>query len=228
MRNPILNIHGYIYITTNHINNRQYIGQHTYSKPELDETYFGSGKALLKAIEKYGKENFSVEILDWAQNKTELDELEKYYIALFNAVENDMFYNILHGGEGLGAGEHHPSYGKPHNGDLHGKNNPMYGRHHTEETKELIRKNRTNVKLSPKHKQKLIQSNIGNKKKAKKVYQYTLEGKYVRSYLSTAETVKYGFNDVCICYCCLGKQKQHKGFLWSRKPPNEFALPDTP
>jgi len=43
-----------VYITTNKINNRFYIGTHVSENP-LD-AYLGSGKLLIKAIKKYGKE----------------------------------------------------------------------------------------------------------------------------------------------------------------------------
>ena len=45
-------MYGYIYVTTNLINGRKYIGQH--AKPEFDESYYGSGTALKPAIKKYG------------------------------------------------------------------------------------------------------------------------------------------------------------------------------
>jgi len=50
----------YIYLTTNLINNKKYIGKHF---GELEDGYLGSGLLLQRAIEKYGKENFSKQIL---------------------------------------------------------------------------------------------------------------------------------------------------------------------
>ena len=41
----------YIYLITNKINGKQYIGQHY---GELEDSYFGSGVLITKAIEKYG------------------------------------------------------------------------------------------------------------------------------------------------------------------------------
>ena len=42
---------GYIYLTTNLINNKRYIGMTT----KNDSNYFGSGKLIKWAIKKYGK-----------------------------------------------------------------------------------------------------------------------------------------------------------------------------
>lgn len=89
----------YIYMTTNNINGKQYIGQH---KGKPNDTYLGSGIALTKAIQKYGKENFSKEILCYCQTREEANEKEKLYISLFNAVDDDHFYNIAEGGQGDG------------------------------------------------------------------------------------------------------------------------------
>lgn len=42
----------YIYLTTNLVNGKQYIGQH---KGELNDSYFGSGTNITKALIKYGR-----------------------------------------------------------------------------------------------------------------------------------------------------------------------------
>ena len=87
-------MYGYVYITTNLVNNKKYIGQHKYSKSGIDKNYFGSGKYIQRAIQKYGINNFSCEILEYCSTKEELVLKEKYYIAKFNAVQSEDFYNI--------------------------------------------------------------------------------------------------------------------------------------
>ena len=54
----------YIYKTTNRVNNKVYIGK---SMKTFNENYLGSGILLQKAIKKYGKESFSVEVIDTAK-----------------------------------------------------------------------------------------------------------------------------------------------------------------
>ena len=65
-------MYGYIYKTTNNINGKIYIGQH--KSNIFDSNYKGSGVRLADAIKKYGKDNFSVELLVECQSKQEMDE----------------------------------------------------------------------------------------------------------------------------------------------------------
>lgn len=121
----------YIYKITNLINGKFYIGQRsTNILPEKDK-YFGSGTMLKLAIKKYGKENFSKEIIELCCNVLELNKREKFYIKEFSALDRSIAYNIAPGGEGGVSmfGKDNPMYGKI------GELNPFYGKHHP---KELI------------------------------------------------------------------------------------------
>lgn len=90
----------YIYMTTNLLNNKKYIGKRKcHCEINLD-TYLGSGKILKDAIKKYGRENFIKEILEICDNEEICNEREKYWITLYDAAHNDEFYNIASGGEG--------------------------------------------------------------------------------------------------------------------------------
>jgi len=89
---------GFVYITTNNINGKQYIGKKYYfyknDKQSNWKTYLGSSKLLLADIAKYGIENFSRTILEEAETEEELAVLEKTYIDSYDAVNNKMFYNL--------------------------------------------------------------------------------------------------------------------------------------
>lgn len=89
---------GYIYKTTNKINQKIYIGKHQSS--EYDDKYFGSGKILRRAIEKYGLDNFANEIIDTADTDDELNEKEKYYIEHYKSIYGKDCYNLAKGGDG--------------------------------------------------------------------------------------------------------------------------------
>lgn len=102
---------GYIYLVTNNIDNKKYIGKRESS--EFDKYYWGSGKYLQNAIHKYGKENFSREILAWAETKEELCRLEEEYILKYDAIDSPEYYNLTKGGIGGGSiGEDNGAYGK--------------------------------------------------------------------------------------------------------------------
>ena len=90
-------MYGYIYLTTNLINNKKYIGKH---KGYYDKNYFGSGLLITKALNKYGTKNFKVDILKYCYTLKELNYMEKYYIDLYNACESNKYYNIASGGDG--------------------------------------------------------------------------------------------------------------------------------
>lgn len=101
-----------VYLTTNTINNKKYIGVDSKNDPK----YLGSGKQLKQAINKYGVESFTKEILKEFKTKKEAYLYEIEMIIKFNAVESNEYYNIQEGGNG----------GWSHIGN-DGKNNPMYG-----------------------------------------------------------------------------------------------------
>lgn len=86
---------GYIYKTTNKLNNWIYIGQHRSSK--FSKSYKGSGKVLIEAFELYGKENFHTEVICWAETMQQLNDLENLWISAYR-IEN--CYNISGGGNG--------------------------------------------------------------------------------------------------------------------------------
>jgi hypothetical protein len=85
-----------IYKTTNLVNGKIYIGKHSKS----DDIYLGSGKLLIMAIEKYGRENFIREIIDQSEDINELNEKEIYWIDKYNSRDRSIGYNIANGGQG--------------------------------------------------------------------------------------------------------------------------------
>ena len=136
---------GFIYLTTNNINNKKYIGQKHYDKNS--DSYLGSGKILKLAIDKYGKNNFSRITLCDCYSDKELNEKEKYYIDLYNACENDEFYNISDGGTGgniwkYKTKEEMKEFQAKMSKLTLGNNNGMYGKHHSKETIVKIVSNR--------------------------------------------------------------------------------------
>lgn len=112
-------MYGIVYMTTNVINGKKYIGQHQ-CKTEKD-SYLGSGTALVRDIKEYGRKCFVRETLYVAESQDELNEKEIEFIAKYNAVESSEFYNFARGGL-----------------CVEGCMNPMYGHVYTEEERKKI------------------------------------------------------------------------------------------
>lgn len=87
-----------VYRTTNLVNNKFYVGIHKQKNIEFDG-YYGSGLLLIRAIEKYGIENFKRETLYECKSWQECRMIEKEIVNkdLCNDV---MCYNISIGGTG--------------------------------------------------------------------------------------------------------------------------------
>lgn len=116
-------MYGFLYITTNSINGKQYLGMCKFSKNN-HESYLGSGKHLKKAIKKYGIQNFTRETIYIAETKDDLSQKEIEYIKKFNCVNDRNWYNIAPGGYSTRG---------------------FSGRKHTDSTKEKMRKNHKRI-----------------------------------------------------------------------------------
>jgi hypothetical protein len=89
-------MYGYIYKTTNLINNKIYIGKR---KGEFNINYKGSGYYLKQAIQKYEACNFKVELIEYCDSLEIQNEREKYWINYYLSL-NIPLYNISKGGDG--------------------------------------------------------------------------------------------------------------------------------
>lgn len=94
----------YLYRITNQITGEYYYGVH--STERLDDGYFGSGSDLHKNIQKYGKENFYKENLEFFNSRTELMKAERNIVDE-NLLKDPLCLNII-----LGGGELKGSVGK--------------------------------------------------------------------------------------------------------------------
>lgn len=91
---------GYIYKITNTINGKFYIGSRrceTLAEAKQDN-YFGSGVALYYAIRKYGKENFTKQIIAFVDNAYEYEET---ILQNIDAASNPNCYNMKNAGIGM-------------------------------------------------------------------------------------------------------------------------------
>ena len=109
-----------VYKITNKVTNKVYIGitnqgsgaryrHHWY------ESRIGEPSPIHRSMAKYGEENFTLEIIDFADTYDELKEKEKYWIKQYNSTDRTIGYNLTEGGDGT------------------------FGKKHSEETKDKIR-----------------------------------------------------------------------------------------
>ena len=150
---------GSIYKITNTINGKVYVGQtindayKTRIRDHLNGTQHGS-RLVKHAIEKYGQDVFTVEILHDGIIPEFLNTLEIEAIAKFNTVAPNG-YNLDTGGNGVGSpsGETRRKLSEANKGKKRseetkqkisasktGENHPNYGKPRSEETKRKCRK----------------------------------------------------------------------------------------
>lgn len=92
-------MYGIIYLISNKINNKIYIGQTINFNKRMREYKNNFSKEqpkIHRAIDKYGWDNFDKLILDIAYSKEELDILECFYIEKFQSIA--FGYNLMSGG----------------------------------------------------------------------------------------------------------------------------------
>lgn len=121
-----------------------------------------------------------------------------------------------------------------------GENHPMYGKHHTEDTKEKIRNARKGSYLTDETKEKLSKANSGsnnpfygkkhteesrkkmseslrgiNSPNTKRVIQFDKQGNFIQiwDYIKQAAEA-LGINNCSIGACCRGSRKTAGGFKW--------------
>jgi len=122
--------YGIIYKVTNIINGKIYIGQTTKSLKNRKRRHIGRNDNLYfhRALNKYGKNSFKWEIICECENQDDLNEEEIYYIKKHNSYWKENGYNLSLGGDG--------------NGGLYGEINGMYGKNHSKESIEKMKRNR--------------------------------------------------------------------------------------
>ena len=150
-----------VYKITNTLNNRYYIGIHKTDNP--NDSYMGSGNLIKKAIDKYGKEFFSKQILHVYNTLKEASEKEQELVD----INDPLIYNIKHGG--LGGFDHINST----------RLNVHYG-NRSEETKQKIKQNHwSKSELRDLVKQKISRSGSKASSKQKQKQSLTMKQKFL-------------------------------------------------
>lgn len=163
-----------IYKTTNLVNGKFYIGQDSKNNPN----YLGSGDLIKKAINKYGKDNFKKEILEYCESKEELNQQEIYWINELSGITYG--YNILEGGQGGDNFKNHPNLDEIKEKMSLAKKGKKLSKEHAEKINISLRKSNVwlnsvkseekinkmihtktennTLKITPEHRKKLIEN----------------------------------------------------------------------
>lgn len=98
-----LSIVRYVYLITNKVNGKVYVGQTKDFTQRKAGHLYGARKGypqlIYRSIRKHGEENFSFEILEECDDLV-IDEREQRWIAHYDSFNSDKGYNLTHGGGG--------------------------------------------------------------------------------------------------------------------------------
>ena len=136
----------YTYMVTNKINGKVYVGSHSWDGEGLDPNYYGSGTAITRAVKKYGKENFQVEVLYFYDTVEECRADEERILTEYDVKNCPHSYNIKNASIGWTSE------------DMKGKNNPMYGKHLSAEHRQKMSQAKKGIPKSEEHKKKISQA----------------------------------------------------------------------
>ena len=137
----------YIHIFENY---KCYIGQ----TKNIEERWRCNGigyktQVVYRPIEKYGWTNTSHIVICNGLTKEQVDDMEVALISLFKSNNKEFGYNVANGGDGVGkhSEETKNKISETRKGKCVGEKNPMYGKHHSDES----RKKMSEVKKGEKH-----------------------------------------------------------------------------
>lgn len=211
---------GIVYIITNSITNKSYIGQTSqtllarWKQHCYDAKKRNSQLLLARAIRKYGTEAFKIDTLE---ETSDCHSREKYWIKELNTFEQG--YNLTLGGDG---GSGHVVTPEVRKKMSDAKRGIPFSKEHKENL-SLSRKGRTswnkgiaknNNPLTGKPRSLEVCKKI-SESKYRKIAQLTVNGDFIRYFLSIDSAAKTtGCCSQNISKVCCGKRKKAGGFGW--------------
>jgi group I intron endonuclease len=217
-----------VYAITNIINNKKYIGQSIdiyvrwrNHKSALKHNRHNN-EHLQSAWNTYGEENFIFEILAIC-DVDKIDDIEQYYIALFNCMNNAYGYNRESGGHNNRSlsEESRKKISDKHRGvkltDEHKQKIGLAGKGRvlSEVSRDKIREAITGIKRSDETRERITNSRKGENSWCRRSV-YCIELNEMFASIENA-CQKYGFNSSSLCSHLQGRYK------WSGRHPETNA-----
>ena len=146
------------------------------------------------------------------EDKDEALKYEAFLIAMLGTVRNG--YNTSsYGGTSYKRTDETRKKISDNHADFSGEKHPMFGKHHSEETKKKMSESQIGKHFSEEHNNKISQS-----KGVNGILQFSKNGEFIAEYPSIHEAERQtGCNNSHICECCKGKRKSASGYIWKYK-----------
>ena len=200
---------GFIYLITNKINNKKYVGKTTTTIEKRWLEHIADSKKekceirpLYRALRKYGIDNFFIKEIEKCDIKN-LSKRERYWIQYYNTYENG--YNATLGGDGkilLDYNEIVRVYLTTHNA----KEVSRILKCSVDSVCKALKLN--NIPI-------LDCGEVTKRIASKRIAQYDKEGNFIKVYSSYREAEKaMGNTQRHIGDCANGKRKSAYGFIW--------------
>lgn len=216
-----------IYETLNKVNGKKYIGKDSKNNPN----YLGSGKYLKLAIKKYGRENFTKNIIQYCTSLEELNQAEVEWLAKLDCKNSKDYYNAIDTITPCRKGR---PLSEEHKKKI---SNSRKGKKHTKETKRIlsqIKKGKKRGKYSEKHRKAISEGQKGkiiSQKTRKKMSEIKKgkpqlhlrkaiiqieigTGKIVNKFEKITNVTSFGFNSNAVQNCLKGTTKTSGGYIW--------------
>ena len=214
-----------IYKVTHNVNNKSYIGRTVNTLEHRRSGHYREMKRsnghFHNALRKYGKDAFVWEVIDTANTLDELNELEKYYIYLYDTYNSG--YNLNLGGDGRGSFEHTDEWKKAHSERMTGESNPFYGKSHTDEMNQWYSDSQKGDKSAcwgkqhtEETKQLCSEQKLGAKNPRAKTYMFTNPDGVVYTHTGLKEFCRlHGLNRNCKGLVSKKLREQGKGWKYN-------------
>ena len=205
---------GYIYLITNLINSKKYVGKTTTTIDERWQEHCKDSRKdrcnkrpLYDAFNKYGIENFKIEELEYVEDNEKLKDREIYWIQELQTYGRNG-YNATKGGDGKILYDHN-------------------------EIIELYKLGYSALQISEKIKcdrtliTRVLRANgIKSRGNSKMIDQFDLAGNYIQTFDSTNDAAEWirinGLSSAkringYISDCCSGRRPNMYGYIWKYK-----------